>query len=61
MGSQISENGKLYSSKGKIVFVASGTNCSRINLTGSSKTAKLRDDFSKGLKTTKSFTKLIFK
>lgn len=60
MGSQISESGKLYSSKGSIVFVASGKSCPRINLTSSSKTVKLRDDFSKGLKASKSITKLIF-
>jgi hypothetical protein len=61
MGSKISESGKLYSNKGKVVFVSSGANCPRINVAGSSKTVKFRDDFSKGLKTSKSFAKLVFK
>ena len=61
MVSKINQQGKFYSNKGRIVFVSSGTNCPRINITGSSKTAKFRDDYSKGLKTSKAFAKLIFK
>jgi hypothetical protein len=61
MGSQISESGKLYSNKGRLVFVSSPNGCPRINLSSSSKSAKLRDDFSKGVKTSKSFAKLIFR
>ena len=60
MGSKISERGKLYSNKSRIVFVSSPEGCPRINLTDSSKNVKFRDDFSKGLKTSKSFAKLIF-
>ncbi len=53
--------GKLYSSKGRIVFVATAKDsCPRINLTSSSKLVKFRDDYSEGFKTPKSFTKLIF-
>ena len=59
---RIRNGGKLYSSKGRVVFVATEKeSCPRINLTNSSKTAKFRDDFSKGLKTSKSFAKIIFK
>ncbi|MGI0100331.1 MAG: hypothetical protein ACREBH_01230 [Candidatus Micrarchaeaceae archaeon] len=61
MGSKINANGKLYSNKGRTVFVSSGANCPRINLTETGRNAKLRDDFSKGLKAPKSFAKLIFK
>lgn len=61
MGTKISESGKLYSNKGRVVFVSSPNSCPRINLTNSSKTAKFRDDYSKGLKTSKAFAKLIFR
>lgn len=65
MGAKIG-TGRLYSSKKKLVFVASDVRngCPTINLTKSTKSAKLRDDFTKGLKglrMRKSFAKLIFR
>ena len=56
------ESGKLYSSKGRVVFVATEKDsCPRINLTNEGKKVKFRDDYSKGFKTPKSFAKLIFR
>jgi hypothetical protein len=62
MGSKLGGPGKLYSAKGRIVFVATTKDsCPRINFTGASKTVKFRDDYSKGFKTSKPLSKLIFK
>ncbi|MCL4373854.1 MAG: hypothetical protein M1360_03160 [Candidatus Marsarchaeota archaeon] len=58
MGSRISEKGRLYVNGNRIVFVSSGSDCPRINIAG--ETAKFRDDFSKGFKTSKGIAKLIF-
>ena len=63
MDSKSEKRIKVYSNKGRLVFVASqdSKTCPTINFSDSSNRTKLRDDFSKGLKTKKSFTKLIFK
>ncbi|MCL4373853.1 MAG: hypothetical protein M1360_03155 [Candidatus Marsarchaeota archaeon] len=58
MGSMVNERGKLYVSRNRIVFVSSPNGCPRINIAG--ETAKFRDDFSKGFKTSKGIAKLIF-
>ena len=44
-----------------MVFVATGANCPRINVMNTGSKAKLRDDYSKGLKLSKSLAKLVFK
>jgi hypothetical protein len=58
MGSIINEKGRLYKSKGRIVFVSSPDDCPRVNIADGS--AKFRDDFSKGFKISKSMIKKIF-
>lgn len=64
MGKNLEKGGKLYSSKRRMVFMASSQEtktCPTINFSNAAELAKLRDDFSKGLKTRKVFAKLIFK
>jgi hypothetical protein len=51
-------HGKLYGSKNRITFVATGSGCPRVNLIG--KIARFRDDYSDGIRINKSVTKLIF-
>lgn len=54
--------GKLYSNKNRTVFVATEKDsCPRINFTSISKSVRFRDDYSKGFKTSKSISKLVFK
>jgi hypothetical protein len=54
--------GKIYSNKQKLVYVASGNNgCPTLSLANSTQSAKMRDDFSKGIKISKNFAKIIFK
>lgn len=54
--------GKLYSNKGRTVFIATEKeSCPRINFTKESKSVKFRDDYSKGFRTSKTLSKLIFK
>lgn len=55
--------GQLYANKRKLVFVASqnGKTCPTISLMNGGQEAKFKDDFSKGFRTSKSFTKLIFR
>jgi hypothetical protein len=52
--------GKTYDNKGVKVFVAcpGGGNCPKLNVTAGH--AKLRDDYSDGIKTQKSILKLLF-
>ncbi len=54
--------GKVYSNKGKIVFVASGqgNQCPTIKVTRN-KSVKFRDDYSKGFKISKALAKSIFR
>jgi hypothetical protein len=63
MGSEAVGKGRLYANKNKMVFVASsgGALCPTINITRDGKSAKFKDDYSKGLKISKAFVKLIFK
>lgn len=57
MGSKI---GRLYVSKGRSVFVASGNNgCPRINIAGGN-ALKVRDDYIKGFKVDKKIFKAVF-
>ncbi len=56
MGSRIGST-KLYSSGGRTVLVFSGNGCPRVNIAG--RTAKFRDDFSKGFKTSKALARMI--
>jgi hypothetical protein len=59
MGSKIGTT-RLYETKGRTVFVASGSSCPRINLIGQSLGLKVRDDYSKGFKSKKSLFKAMF-
>lgn len=63
MGSEVAEKGRLYANKNRTVFVASqgGSLCPTINITRDGKSAKFKDDYSKGLRISKAFVKLIFK
>lgn len=62
MTAKMGAHGKLYLSKRKVVFVASpGGACPTINVPDSSKLAKLRDDYSKGLKIPKQIARLAFR
>ncbi len=55
-------HGKLYSNKNKLVFVASPTSgCPTINVVSSRDRAKIRDDYSRGMKVSKALAKIIFK
>lgn len=56
MGSKIGTT-RLYTTRGRTVFVASGTNCPRINVVKTS--VKLKDDFSDGFRTNKKLTKAL--
>ncbi len=62
MNSQTSK-GRLYTNKNKLVFVASENHnsCPTINIAKHCESAKLRDDFTAGLKIPKHLAKLIFK
>ncbi len=63
MVTKISEKGRYHSNKGKNVFVASGGGgqCPTINVIKSGKSAKFKDDYSKGFKTSKALAKFIFR
>ncbi len=58
MGSKIGTT-KLYKTGGRIVFVASGNNCPRINMT-SGKALRIRDDYSTGFRANKKLFKTLF-
>jgi hypothetical protein len=63
MKGKLVEKGRLYTNKRRSIFVASDKvgQCPTINFSNSSEHAKMRDDFSKGLKTKRSFAKLMFR
>lgn len=50
---------RIYSNKSRTVFVASGDTCPRINM-GKEQGVNISDDYSKGLKLSKSIVKRIF-
>lgn len=50
---------RLYSNKTRTTFVASGSTCPRINL-GKVGSGRFRDDYSTGIKISKSIVKKIF-
>lgn len=62
MGVKVSK-GALYTFRSRVIFVATENNshCPRISLNTNSQKVKFRDDYSKGLRLSKSLTKLIFK
>ena len=59
MGSKIGTT-RLYETKGRTVFVASGSSCPRVNLVGKGTGLKVRDDYSKGFKSKRSVFRAIF-
>ena len=58
VGTKIGNFGRLYTNKNMVTFVSSGSGCPRVNMTA--RTAKLRDDYSDGIKTGKAIMKLLF-
>jgi hypothetical protein len=64
MREKLEKNGRLYSNKRRLVFTASDVKtktCPTINFSNDSNRAKLKDDFSKGLRIKRAFAKLIFR
>jgi len=58
----MSETGRevrLYANKSRVVFVASGNECPRANITYEGKTAKFRDDYSAGFRVSKKIAKVL--
>lgn len=58
--------GRVYVSKNKFIFVASGTNsgsngCPTVNVVSSGNMVKFRDDYGKGFKIKRHFAKSIFR
>ena len=58
MGSKIGTT-RLYKTGGRTVFVASGQSCPRINLT-EDRALKVRDDYSRGFRTSRAIFKAVF-
>ena len=58
MGSKIGTT-RLYRTRGRTVFVASGNECPRINMTDG-KTLRVRDDYSTGFRASKKIFKAVF-